>query len=908
MARNKRIRGITIEIGGDTTKLQTALKGVSSQMDKTQAQLKDVNRLLKLDPGNTELLSQKHKLLGQAVEETKQKLDTLKQASEQAAKTAGNYDAWKAKYDPIKQEITETQTKLKELKEKAKEAEEQFSKGEIPKEKFDAIQREVDETSGRLKELKTSAEAVSDEFGHPISSEQYDSLQREIVETTDDLKKLEKQASQSGEMVQSIAAKGEKLKAAGDAVKGAGEAMLPVTAAVAGAGAVVMKTTADFDTAMSQVAASMGKTVDEIPKIREKAKELGETTAFSAAQAAEGFNILAQAGLTEEQQLAAIGPVLDLAAAGHIDLAAAASYVTGAVMGFDDVMSNADTYADKIAAGATAAKTDVNMLGEAFSGASANAKSYNQSADTIMVSLLRLAQANVTGSEAGNMLNRTITDLFAPTDKAKIALDELGVSAYDQYGRARDLTEVLSDLQAATAGMSDQQRNAYLNTIFTTNGLKGYNNMMASSTEQTASFYETIANSGGAAARQAEIQLDNLQGDVVKLKSAAEGMAISYGDLIEPIARKLVQLVTQIVNWLNSLDDNTKRIIITVAAIVAALGPLLIIIGTLMSSIGSIMTWAPIISGAITTFTGTLLPALSAGLSGFFATLLANPFTLVIVAIAALVAAMVHLWNTNEEFRDTVIACWERVKEAFSGLAEALGGLLEVLGIKFQGFGEVVSAIWDGICQFLAPVLEVALYTITETLEAALQALTGLLEIFSGVFSGDWEKIWQGVADFLEGIWKLMTSGAFGWGADLVSNLIAGITSKLSGLWNTMKNLAGGIRRFIHFSEPDEGPLSDFSSYAPDMMKLFTKGILDYQPMVQSAMVRAFAPPEYQVPDTYGAPGGGAGMPDRIPTGLAQGRPTQQTIIMQVDRTQFARLVHELNNEEIQRLGVQIGR
>jgi hypothetical protein len=339
---------------------------------------------------------------------------------------------------------------------------------------------------------------------------------------------------------------------------------------------------------------------------------------------------------------------------------------------------------------------------------------------------------------------------------------------------------------------------------------------------------------------------------------------------------------------------------------VAAIGPLLIIIGTLMSSIGSIMTWAPIISGAITTFTGTLLPALQAGLSGLFATLMANPFTLIIVAIAALVAAVIHLWNTNEEFRETVVACWERVKEAFSGLAEALGALLEVLGIRFQGLGEGVSAIWDALCQFLAPVLEVALETITETLEAALQALTGLLEIFSGVFEGDWEKIWQGVADFLDGIWQLMTSGAFGWGADLVSNFISGITSMLSSLWNTMKNVAAGIRRYIGFSEPEDGPLSNFHTYAPDMMRLFAQGILDNQGPVQSAMTRAFAPPEYQVPQSSGA--AASALPDVIPTGLAQGRPAQQTIIMQVDRTQFARLVHELNNEEIQRLGVQIGR
>ena len=195
-----RIRGITVEIGGDTTKLQTALKGVNSEIKNTQSQLKDVEKLLKLDPGNTDLLAQKHKLLGEAVSETKEKLTTLKTAAEQANQALVNGD---------------------------------------------------------------------------ISKEQYDALQREIIETENELKKLEEQDNQSATAVQKIASAGEGLKSAGEKVTSAGEKLLPVTAAVTALGTVAVKTAADFDSSMSQVAAVSGATGDDFDKLREKAREMG---------------------------------------------------------------------------------------------------------------------------------------------------------------------------------------------------------------------------------------------------------------------------------------------------------------------------------------------------------------------------------------------------------------------------------------------------------------------------------------------------------------------------------------------------------------------------------------------------------------------------------------------------------
>ena len=192
-----RIKGITVEIGGDTTKLSKALEGVNKNIKNTQTQLKDVEKLLKLDPTNTELLSQKQRLLADAVSSTGDKLETLKKASEQAAKTKDNYDAWKAKYDPIKQKIGETETKLKELKEQSRIADEQLSRGEISQEKYEALQSEIKQTTDELNSLKQQAKDVSDEFGHPIPPEQYDALQREIVDTEQELRNLQQEAANS---------------------------------------------------------------------------------------------------------------------------------------------------------------------------------------------------------------------------------------------------------------------------------------------------------------------------------------------------------------------------------------------------------------------------------------------------------------------------------------------------------------------------------------------------------------------------------------------------------------------------------------------------------------------------------------------------------------------------------------
>lgn len=252
MAAN-RIKGITIEIGGDTTKLQTALKGVNTEIRNTQAQLKDVEKLLKLDPGNTEVLAQKHRLLGDAVKETKEKLETLKAAAEQAEK------------------------------------------------------------------------ALND---GTISKDQYDALQREIIETENELKRLEEQANQSATALQKISATDEKLKDVGSNIEEAGKKLLPVTATVTALGTVLVKTAADFESAMSKVAAVSGATGSDLEALTKKAREMGSKTKFSASEAAEAMNYMAMAGWKTEDMLSGIEGVMNLAAVSGEDLATTSDIIT----------------------------------------------------------------------------------------------------------------------------------------------------------------------------------------------------------------------------------------------------------------------------------------------------------------------------------------------------------------------------------------------------------------------------------------------------------------------------------------------------------------------------------------------------------------------------------------------------
>ena len=677
MAAN-RIKGITVEIGGDTTKLQTALKGVNTEIRNTQSQLKDVEKLLKLDPGNTELMAQKHRLLGQAVSETKEKLETLKTAAEQANTALAN--------------------------------------GEI-------------------------------------SQSQYDALQREIIETENNLRDLERQAGQSAVALQKIAATGEKLKTVGSAIEGVGQKLMPVTAAVGGLGAAAVKVASDFDSAMSQVAAVSGATGKDLEALRDKAREMGSKTKFSASEAAEAMNYMAMAGWKTNDMLSGIEGIMNLAAASGEDLATTSDIVTDALTALGLSAEDSGHFADILAAASSNANTNVSMMGETFKYCAPVAGALGFSAEDTAEAIGLMANAGIKSSQAGTAMRSMMTNLTGEVKFVGDAFGELTIQTTDTDGSMRSLGDILADCRAAFAQMSESEKTANAEALVGKNAMSGFLAVMNAAPGDIEKLNSAINNCDGTAEKMAATMQDNLAGQLTILKSQLEELAISIGEILMPYIRQIVGWIQGLVDWLNSLDEGTKKIIVTVALVAAALGPVLIVIGKVVGAIGTIMTVVPQIAGAISSVigfvSGTVIPAISAVVAAI---------GWVPLAIAAVVAILVVLYNKCEWFREAVNAIWTQIKEFF------------------------VSA-WEVICSFF-----------TETIP---NAWNSLVSFFQGIPAW-WSGLWQSVGDFFSNIWTNMMNNPVLTGiVDMIRSLWENLSTTLQGIWNGIKTAASGAWELI---------------------------------------------------------------------------------------------------------------
>lgn len=498
---------------------------------------------------------------------------------------------------------------------------------------------------------------------------------------------------------------GQKFKGFSSALNTVGSGLAKgVTLPLLGVGTAALKAGTSFESAMSQVAATMGTTTDRIQNLSKFAQRMGATTAFSATQAAEGLNVLAQSGLTAKEQMQALPEVLNLAAAGNLSLAESSTYVVGTLKGFGKGMDEAKRVTDLVSKGATMANTDVRGLGTALSSSSATAKSYGQNMDSVTLSLLRLAEQNKTGEEAATMLSRAMMDLYTPTNTTKKALDELKVSVYDTKGNARDFNEVIDELNGKLSGMSEEERNAYKNTIFTTYGLEAFNKMTVSSTEKVNDFKNGLKDANDSALKQAKTQIDNLKGDITLFKSALEGAGIVISNVLIPNIRNFIQWLTNLVTKFNKLSEGQQNFIVKAGLIAASIAPILLIFSKVITVISKVSGVIKFLLVAIQPVTAAVLQ-LKAGMTvaelameGFSAialkiasaiSFLVSPIGLVIAGITALVAAFAIAYNKSETFRNFINNLVEDLKTFFT----------ETIPQAFEIFKEKISEVFENAKQ-----------------------------------------------------------------------------------------------------------------------------------------------------------------------------------------------------------------
>ena len=744
--------------------MEKALSGVDKKLYGVEQSLKDVNKLLKLDPTNTELLNQKQKLLQQSISETKNRLETLKQASEQAAKTAGNYDAWKEAYTPIQEEIVKTNEKMDKLKKSMKSMEES---GQIDTEEYKKLQTEVDQSSDKLKELKAQKKQVDDEFGQPISPEGFDSLQREIVETEQKLKSLkETTGSASANLAKVSAVSGE----FGNKVKGVGQSLLPVTGALTGVGAASTVMANNFNDAMSQAAGALDKPMSEMEDLRQLAIQTGQDTVFSATDAGNAITELAKGGLTEADiKAGALKTTMDLAASSGMDLGEAANVVVQAMGAFGLSANESAEAANALAGAAAASSTDVEPLTQALAQCSAGAKNAGWSIQETTAVLARFADAGIEGSDAGTSLKTMLQRLAAPTSEAAATkIETLGIKTRDASGNLLGAAEMAQELQDKLGGLDAASRDAALSAIFGSDAMRAATVMMDSGTEGLQKYIDA-ANDQEAAQRQANSQMSDGSRAIEELKGSLETAAIQIGDTLAPIVQKVAKLITALVNKFSALPEGVQQVIVVVGILVAALGPLLMIIGQIslgISAVAGVLSKLSGIGGVVTKLVGGIKMAVT----GLLGMITAHP---VVAAITAIIVILVALYNKCEWFRDGVNGILKAIKDGFFA---AWDGIVEF-------FTETIPNAWNEMLSSLLanPTIRTIVTTITDSFTKLKENLNG---------------IWNGIKQLAQNAWEFIKNATLApvlLMIDLVTGDFEKLKSDLENILNNIKNAVANI-------------------------------------------------------------------------------------------------------------------
>ena len=757
-----RIKGITVEIDGDTTGLEKALKNVNSTIKNTQSQLKDVNRLLKLDPGNTELITQKQRALKDAIGATSEKLETLKQAQEQAKQQLENGD---------------------------------------------------------------------------LGQDKYDALQREIIETEQELRRLQEEAASTSVALSKIDQAGKKMEAFGDSVTSAGQKIMPASMAVTGLGAAAVKTATDFDEGMSKVAAISGATGDDLDALRDKAREMGAKTKFSASEAADAMNYMAMAGWKTGDMLEGIEGIMNLAAASGEDLATTSDIVTDALTAFGLTAQDSGHFADILAAASSNANTNVAMMGETFKYCAPIAGALGFSAEDTAEAIGLMANAGIKSTQAGTALRTIMNNLSGEVKITGAALGEVTIATTNADGSMRDLSDILSDCRGAFSQLSESEQAAAAEALVGKNAMSGFLALMnagegdieklSSAIDSCSDTFvktvdgaiipmsqaleegvEWIEEYNGVSEKMAAVMQDNLGGQLTILKSQIQELAISFGEMLTPAIRAIVSRVQAFVDKLNGMSESQRKAVLTIGLVIAALGPLLVILGTVISRVGVAMqgfvklaTGVKKLGVAVKAGTG-IFGKLGAALGGISAPVLA-----VIAVIAVLVAAFKHLWDTNEEFRNAITAIWNGIVSKIQAFCQGIVDRLNALGFEFGSIVDVLKSLWDGLCQFLAPVFEAAFSVVSTVLGSVLNVITGLLDVFIGLFTGNWSQMWDGVKEIFSGVWdaitglfdtalnllKSLAEVVFGWFGTTWESVWTGIKSFFETIWNGIVAFFTGI-------------------------------------------------------------------------------------------------------------------
>lgn len=584
---------------------------------------------------------------------------------------------------------------------------------------------------------------------------------------------------------------GAATKALGEGITDLGSSMtLGLTVPIVAAGGAAISVAANFDDAMSQVQGALGDASADTEGLRQLALQLGSDTVFSATEAAQAMVELAKGGLTEADiKGGALAASMDLAAAGQLNLADAAETTVQMMGSFGLGAGDATRIANALAGAANASSADVSDLTQAMSQCSAQASLAGWSLEDTAAALALFADHGVKGSDAGTSLKTMLQRLSAPTDQAADAMEAYGLEVRDSNGKMKDITGIADELTGKLGTLSDAERDAALQTIFGSDASRAAAILMQSGSEGLQK-YIAATNDATAAETMANAQKGELSWALENMGGAIESASIAFGSALAPAITAVAGVIGNVAEAFASLPSGAQTAIAVVLALVAAVGPLLVVFGSVVA----------------------MLPALSEGLlmlGGAFAVPLA-PALAVAAAIAAVVAVLVTLWNTSETFRATVLAAVDaisaKVQEICAFLAPYVQAFVDQLVLTVQTAMDVLLPIIEAaltvIISIVVPVLTSIMDTVANVFATILATVTNVMAALSSIIQGAWQVIqgiFQTVLGLIVGVvtgdFSMMSSGVSGilnGMSSIISGILQGILSVFSGIWNSIKSVAVG--------------------------------------------------------------------------------------------------------------------
>jgi len=562
---------------------------------------------------------------------------------------------------------------------------------------------------------------------------------------------------------------GKDIEKAGRSISSVGSNMTKsVTMPILGIGGAAVKVAADFESGMDKVASISGATGSDLDKLSDKAKEMGKLTKFSATDSADAFSYMAMAGWKTKDMLDGIEGVMYLAGATGEDLATTSDIVTDALTAFGKSAEDTNSFVDVLAATSANANTNVSMLGESFKYVAPVAGSLNYSYQDVAHALGLMANSGIKASQAGTSLRSWLTRLASPTKQSAEAMDALGVSMTDSKGNMKSLEQLMRETRESFAGLTEEQKAARAAQLAGKTGMAGLLAVVNSSDKDFEKLAGAIGESNGAAKEMYNVANDNLNGQLIVLKSNVESLGISLGQKLIPLASKLVEKIQGVVDKFNAMDDSTQKTIIKIAGIVAAIGPALLVLGKLTTGVG-------VVVGAVGKF-GMAMKA-----AGGFVALVTSPVGIVVGVIAGLIAVGVLLYKNWDKVKESAKNAWGHVTKTLTGVGaksgavkKAFGGVIEQAknlweNIKLVGsvigkvLGKVLPVVVDRFKKkfemsfnIVAGIATGLFTSISGVVSGIMKVLSGILGFIGGVFTGNWKKAWQGVKDIFGGIFKTL--------------------------------------------------------------------------------------------------------------------------------------------------------